>query len=127
VKVGHALAALVLLAVAGLQASCVAVLGIEEEPVDAVAKLCGCVAEDYPGGKPSCITTLTGRLNNATETTRAEWLGRYIDQCAKCGDAWKCIQASPTCSDNACDSSLQCCSRNGLKATCNVLERTCSK
>ena len=133
-KPRRALAALLLLALGGvLPASCAAVLGADEENTDAVAKICQCTnltASDgviknlYPGGVSSCTTTLTDRLERATETTRAEWLLRYTQECRKCDDVWKCFETLPTCSDS-CDSDLQCCSRNGIKAKCDVTKRTC--
>jgi hypothetical protein len=94
-------------------AACAAVLGLDEERMDAVAALCGCddVKNLYTGG---CKELLSQRLEGATAETRGRWLAFYIEHCAAaeegtCARPLECYQQPPTCSTGDCVAADECC------------------
>ena len=118
-RLGLALAAAAL-AVGGLGifASCASVLGVDDYR-DAVSDICKCEELSFLGSVQNCESTLTRRLDGASEETRAKWLARYADEeCATCSKSKKCFYAAPTCSVGSCGDSAECCGANNGTGYC---------
>lgn len=113
----HATAAAAVALVLSLPvASCVAIVGADDEGrVSAVNALCFCLiqsSKSFLGGQKACETTVGGRLSSATEETRGEWMKQFnrlrCDLCTS-DNPLKCYHTAPTCSKDGCGQSSECC------------------
>lgn len=105
-----ALAALALLS--PLAVSCVKIIGADEDPKSIAFELCKCQAEelDFLGPQESCRVTLEARLEGARPETRGPWMEQAIDlDCHNCQNLLKCYRTPPTCVDDACKETDECC------------------
>jgi hypothetical protein len=93
-----------------LAASCAAVIGVDEYS-DAVADMCKCNEQlSFLGSVQDCQTTISRRLDGASEETRAKWLQEFAEEdCSTCNRALRCFYTAPTCSTGSCGSSEECC------------------
>jgi hypothetical protein len=99
-----------LLGVLGLTAaSCVAIVGADEEWQSAAQILCACDELSFLGA--SCVPLIEERLRGALEPTRAKWMTEAHKQgCfTDCKNARACFQTAPTCGTDICDSEDECC------------------
>ncbi len=89
-------------------ANCVSVLGLDAYE-DAISALCKC-DQELPKLSGSCEETLRFRLDNASPTTRQQWLEYFDQNCAgSCQNATQCFGQPGTCSQLACQSDEECC------------------
>lgn len=99
----------------GLQASCVAVFGVDEASLhDVVIDMCKC---DALQGLDGCVATLTERLDGAGGAAQEAWLARYVKTCTQCGDVLACLSESPTCTLSTCKIDAECCQTNAAGPT----------
>jgi hypothetical protein len=94
--------------------ACAIVLGVQDQPTDVVASICGCnqLAQYFAVGA-DCNTTLSNRLSLAPADVRANWLMTYATaDCSLCKNAHICFYTAPACvpSGNPCTVSSECCS-----------------
>ena len=102
----------------GMFASCATVIGVDDYR-DAVADICKCEELSFLGSVQNCESTLTRRLDGASEETRAKWLARFAeDDCATCSKSKKCFYSAPTCSVGSCGDSAECCGANNGTGYC---------
>jgi uncharacterized membrane protein len=109
-----------------LAASCASVIGVDEYS-DAVADMCKCNEQlSFLGSVQDCQTTISRRLDGASEETRAKWLQEFADEdCSACNRALRCFYTPPTCSTGSCGSSEECCGAADGSGYC--LDGTCFK
>lgn len=108
-------AAGVLGAALALQASCVAVFGVDEPSLhNVVAEMCQC---DSLQALDGCEATLTARLDGAGGAAQQAWLAHYVDKCLECKDALLCLSESPTCTLSTCKLDAECCQVSTVGAT----------
>jgi hypothetical protein len=107
-----------------IQASCVAVFGVDVEKLrNAVQDMCAC---DQLKAVETCESTLSKRLDGAGEAARTAWLAKYDEQCTTCGGALTCLSAVPTCSLDKCKLSEECCQVSDAGEV-KCVDGTCSK
>jgi hypothetical protein len=115
-KRAHAAAALVLLS------GCTAILGVGDDPKDAVKIFCGCdEIRNILSHEPDCVGYLGGKLAAASEDDRSAWLKKYGEDCSHCPDAPACYYMLPMCVrlHESCKSAEECCAYTpGGTVTC---------
>ena len=107
--------------------ACANVLGVANDPTDAVVALCGCPVVSK--AVADCEQTLDTRIALATSDVRAAWLSNYTTaDCTLCENAPHCFYLAPTCvtSGNPCTSDLECCSWVSVPPVgCDLLHGVC--
>jgi hypothetical protein len=108
------LAGVLALGAALAAASCSNVLGLDDEREDVVERMCTCpvMIQQY-GGKPSCQSTLSTRLDTALPAVRQAWLEGYVAKCTSCQDVVACLGAPPICraKGSDCVGGFECCDK----------------
>jgi hypothetical protein len=85
--------------------SCSGLLGIDDEQGDVARELCNCEGAIQSFGDASCEDHIAHRLEIATPATRAAWMEKFDEFCAKgCPGCWEAMFTTrPTCTDNGDD------------------------
>jgi hypothetical protein len=101
-----------LLGVLGLTAaSCVAIVGADEERLPIAKKLCECSPLDFLGD--NCENDVAKRLGQVSDEARADWMrAAEAKGClASCTNSLECYRIAPTCSKTICNTGLseECC------------------
>ncbi len=102
-----------------LAVSCVALIGADEEPMSAAAKLCECDKLKFLGS--DCIAQIEERLRNGLEEDRTTWMQEAQKKgCfTSCARVLECYRTVPSCSPVECSSESddECCSGLSCKVT----------
>jgi hypothetical protein len=94
-----------------LGAACAIALGVQDDPNQAAAVLCGC--DPFFSGLPTCQRDLEARLEGASPDVRTQWLQDFGTKCmSSCPAMPTCFYEAPACvpAKNPCAHALECCS-----------------